>query len=94
VGCKVFEGEAVDLSGQGMFDYHFWAQLSDGRWAQKFPLDTSEIIPGAAPGVSPGKYPWNSALQWLPKFQGYYTSQVIFFAVTKYTDEVTRHRGE
>jgi hypothetical protein len=92
VGCKVFGGEA-ELGRKGMFDYHFRAQLSDGRWAQKFPLDPSEIIPCSAPGLSPGKYPWDSAVMWYGKTQDYYTSRVIYFAVTKATDEFTRHLG-
>jgi hypothetical protein len=91
VGCKVF-GE-VDLGGKGCFDYHFWAQLRDGRWAQKFPLDPSVIIPCTGPGISPGKYPWDSALQWYPKTQGYYTSKVVYFAVAKDTDAFTGHEG-
>jgi hypothetical protein len=92
VGCKVFDDQ-VDLEERGMFDYHFWAQLSDGHWAQKFPLDPSEIIPCSAPDLSPGKYPWNAAIMWYGKTQDYYTSKVIYFAVTKDTDEFTLHRN-
>jgi hypothetical protein len=91
VGCKVFDNQ-VHLEEDDMFDYHFWAQLSDGRWAQKFPQDPSEIIPCSAPGLSPGKYPWDCALMWYGKTQGYYTSEVIYFAVTKDTNAFTLHR--
>jgi hypothetical protein len=94
VGAKVEPGSKADLEARGAFDYHFRAQLNDGQWAQKFPLDASEIIPGSGPGVSPGKYPWDSALQWLSKFQSYYTSKVVYFAVTKDTDAFTRHKGQ
>jgi hypothetical protein len=94
VGCKVMEGEKADLDGNGNFDYHFWMQLNDGRWAQKFPLDTSEIIPCTGPGISPGNYPWDSAMQWNIKFQGYYTSKTIYFAATKDSDAFTRHLGK
>jgi hypothetical protein len=90
VGCKPIDG-VVDFEEHGAFDYHFWAQCDDGRWAQKFPQDVSQIIPYSAPGLSPGKYGWDSALQWLSKFRNFYTSKVIYFAVTKDVDEFTRH---
>jgi hypothetical protein len=92
VGCKPIDGVA-DFTERGQFDYHFWLQLNDGRWAQKFPLDHSEIIPYTAPGLSPGKYDWDSASQWLPKFKNFYTSKVIYFAVTKDTDKFTEHKS-
>jgi hypothetical protein len=93
IGCKIWDGEEIDLGGKGNFDYHFRAQLSDGQWAQKFPADISEVIPCSGPGLSPGKYPWNSALQWMPKFQNYYTGDVVYYAVTKDTDDFTRHKS-
>jgi dienelactone hydrolase len=92
VGCKVFDG-AVDLSANGAFDYHLWVQLSDGRWAQKFPLDPSEIVPGSGPGISPEKYPWDSAVMWYGKTQDYYTSKAVYAAVAKDTNEFTRHKS-
>jgi hypothetical protein len=93
VGCKVYEGFEVDLSEEGAFDFHLWVQLNDGRWAQKFPLDPSEIVPGSGAGVSPAKYPWDSALMWLEKFQGYYTSKVIYYAVVKDAEGLTQHKS-
>ncbi|MDR2357180.1 MAG: DNRLRE domain-containing protein [Oscillospiraceae bacterium] len=93
VGCKVFDGKAA-LEETDMFDYHFWAQIADGRWAQKFPQDPSEIIPCSAPDLSPGKYPWDCALMWYGKTQDYYTSEVVYFAAAKDTDEFTSHMGE
>ncbi|MDR0570582.1 MAG: DNRLRE domain-containing protein [Clostridiales Family XIII bacterium] len=93
VGCKVYE-EAPDLGGKGNFDFHFWAQLDDGQWAQKFPLDASEIVPASGPGIPPDKYPWDSALMWTDKAQNYYTSKVTFFAVTKGTEEFTKHKTD
>ncbi|MDR1159741.1 MAG: DNRLRE domain-containing protein [Syntrophomonadaceae bacterium] len=92
IGCKVFDGE-VDLDGARNFDFHAWAQLNDGQWAQKFPLDTSEKIPCSGPGVSPEKYPWNAALQWsMARLNDYYTSKVVYFAVAKDTDNFTKHK--
>jgi hypothetical protein len=94
VGCKVFDGE-VNLSEPRSFDFHAWAQLNDGQWAQKFPQDTSEKIPCSGPGVSPGKYPWNAAVQWsMARLNGYYTSKVVYFAVTKDTDGFTKHKTQ
>ena len=92
VGCKTYDGEPADLGTRGNFDYHFRAQVNDGQWAQKFPIDPSEIFPYTPPGVSPAKEPWDSATMWLDKFRDYYTSKTIFFAVTKDTDLFTRHK--
>ena len=90
-GCKVFD--EVDLGGDRNFDFHAWAQLNDGQWAQKFPLDASEKIPCSAPGVSPEKYPWDAAIQWsLARLNGYYTSKIVYFAVTKDTEDFTKHK--
>jgi hypothetical protein len=91
VGCKVWDGE-TDLGGDGNFDFHFRAQLNDGQWAQKFPLDPSEIVPNSGPGISPATYPWDSARMWSDKAQDYYDSKVIYFAVQKDTDEFTKHK--
>jgi hypothetical protein len=90
-----FPGDAdVDFSDERASDYHFWMQLRDGRWAQKFPAGPSEIVPGTGPGISPGKFPWDSGYNRSAKTADYYTSKTIYFAVTKDTDEFTRHRGE
>jgi len=91
VGCKTY-GDEVDLGTKGNYDYHYWAQINDGQWVQKFSLDIPEIIPCSSPGLSPGKYPWDSSPQWIEKSQNYYTSKVIYFAVTKDTDEFTMHK--
>jgi hypothetical protein len=93
VGCKIFEGQPADLESKGAFDFHVRAQINDGRWAQKFPLDPSAIIPGSGPGISPAKYCWDSAVMWLEKFRDFYTSKVIYFAVQKDTPDFTRHES-
>ena len=94
VGCHVLADQQgkryIDPRG---FDFHLWAQLNDGRWTQKFPADYSEIIPGTVPDISPQQFIWNSARQWgIEKWMNYYTSKVIFYAVTKDTGEFTRHK--
>jgi hypothetical protein len=89
-----FIDDIVDFSDDNSFDYHFWAQLNDGRWAQKFPTGPSEIVPCTGPGIAPDKYLWDSTYVRTPKSADYYTSKVIYFAATKDTDEFTRHRGE
>ncbi|GHV41621.1 hypothetical protein FACS189490_08880 [Clostridia bacterium] len=83
-----------DFNGDRAFDYHFWLQLNDGRWAQKFPTGDSLITPCTAGNIDPGKYPWSAGYNWTGKSRDYYTSKTIYFAVTKDTDEITRHRGE
>jgi hypothetical protein len=86
-------GDEVDFSDEHSFDYHFWVELNDGRWAQKFPSGPSMIVPCTGPDISPGKYPWDSGYMRTAKTADYYTGKTIYFAVTKTTDEFTRHRG-
>ena len=75
------------------FDYHLWAQLSDGRWTQKSPSVFSSIIPGAVPGVSPLKYYWDAGDMWgIERWQEWYKSDGIYWAATKDTDEFTAHK--
>jgi hypothetical protein len=93
VGVNLIDN-IVDFSNNQAFDYHFWAQLNDGRWVQKFPSGSSMIIPCTGPGIPPGKYPWDSGYERTAKSADYYTSKTICFAVTKDTDEFTHHRGE
>jgi hypothetical protein len=69
------------------FDFHFLAQLDDGRWSQKYGGNYSEIIPTTGPGVSPEKYYWE-----MTKYGYLYRSKLIYYAVTKDTDEITVHR--
>ena len=78
----------------GNFDFHMWAQINTGQWAQKFMSAPSEIVPGTPPGVSPEKYAWDATLQWgQEKFFGFYTSKAVYFAVTKDVDGFTQHKG-
>ncbi|MDR3085513.1 MAG: DNRLRE domain-containing protein [Christensenellaceae bacterium] len=93
VGVDLPEG-VVDFSDMHSWDFHYWLQLSDGRWSQKFPTGPSVIVPCTGPGISPGGFPWDSAYGRTPKTADYYTSQVVYFAVTKEGGEFTRHRGE
>ena len=86
--------EIPDFTREGAYDYHFWLQLNDGRWAQKYPTGDSLIVPCTAHDIDPGKYPWSAGYNWSEKNRDYETSKTIYFAVTKDTDEITRHRGE
>ncbi|MDR3296607.1 MAG: DNRLRE domain-containing protein [Clostridiales Family XIII bacterium] len=76
------------------FDYHFHAQLADGSWAEKTPQEASRRVPGSNPDTDPGKYPWHQGYMWgYEKWNGYYTSDVAYFAVTKPAEAFTNHRG-
>ena len=86
VGCYPEEGQLLSFDADN-FDYHFQAQIDDGRWSQKFEGDYSEIIPDAGAGESPGKYEWD-----MSKYGYTYNSKIIYYAVTKDTDEITTHR--
>ncbi len=93
VGAKLLDGADVLSDVAGNFDYHLWVQINTGQWAQKFMFSPTEIVPCTPPGVSPAKYPWDASLQWgQEKYHGFYTSKVVFFAVTKDADGFTRHK--
>jgi hypothetical protein len=86
LGCYAKEDQPLSENARN-FDFHFWAQLADGRWSQKFGWGYSEIIPATSSGVSPEKYYWEMA-----KYGYLYRSKPLYYAVTKDTDEITVHR--
>jgi len=84
----------LPMSERGGYDFHLWAQLSDGRWAQKTPSVFSSIIPGTGPGISPLKFYWDAGDLWgAERWQDWYKSSGIFYAVAKGTDEFTSHKN-
>ena len=93
VGVDLF-GDEVDFSDPHSWDFHYWAQLNDGRWAQKFPPSSSVIVPCTGPGIPPDRFPWDSANHRVAKTADYYKSKAVYFAVAKKTGAFTRHRGE
>jgi hypothetical protein len=86
VGCYATTDQPLSENARN-FDFHFWSQLDDGRWSQKYGWDYSEIIPATGHGVSPEKFYWEMA-----KYGYLYRSKLIYYAVTKDTDEITIHR--
>jgi hypothetical protein len=81
------------MSERGGYDFHWWIQLSDGRWTQKSPSVFSSIIPGTGPGISPLNFYWDAGDAWgIQRWQEWYKSDGIFYAVTKDTDEFTSHK--
>jgi hypothetical protein len=86
LGCYATEDQPLSKKAHN-FDFHFWSQLADGRWSQKYGGSYSEIIPATGPGVSPEKYYWEMA-----KYGYLYRSKLLYYAVTKDTDEITVHR--
>jgi len=83
----------LPMSERGGYDFHLWAQLSDGRWTQKSPSVFSSILPGTGPGISPLKFYWDAGDVWgIERWQEWYRSGGIYYAVTKDTDEFTSHK--
>jgi len=85
-GCHATEDQPLSEDARN-FDFHFLVQLDDGRWSQKYGWSYSEIIPATGPGISPEKYYWE-----MSKYGYLYRSKLIYYAVTKDTDEITVHR--
>jgi len=86
VGCYATEDQPLSENARN-FDFHFLVQLDDGRWSQKYGWAYSEIIPATGPGISPEKHYWE-----MSKYGYLYRSKLIYYAVTKDTDEITVHR--
>jgi hypothetical protein len=85
-------GEGESMSAFGSYDYHFRVRLDDGRWAEKVPHTTSRVAPGSNESFDTGKFPWDSTFMWgYPKWNDYYSSPSLYFAVAKTTDEFTAH---
>ena len=75
------------------YDFHLWAQLNDGRWTQKAPNVFSSIVPGTGPGISPLQFNWDAGDMWgIERWQEWYKSGGVYWAVTKDTDEFTCHK--
>jgi hypothetical protein len=75
------------------FDYHFWVEVSEGRWAEKTPAEPSRLVPGTNRDTDPGAYPWHQGYMWgYEKWNDYYTGAVVYFAVAKTTDAFTTHK--
>jgi len=85
-GCYATEDQPLSEDARN-FDFHFWTQLDDGRWSQKYGWSYSEIIPATGPGISPEQHYWE-----MSKYGYLYRSKLIYYAVTKDTDEITVHR--
>ncbi|MDR0841278.1 MAG: DNRLRE domain-containing protein [Christensenellaceae bacterium] len=74
------------------FDYHLKAQTADGGWAEKTPGEASRQSPGANALVDPGKFPWDESFMWgYEKWNDFYDSGTVYFAVTKPGEAFTRH---
>ena len=85
-GCYATEDQPLSEDARN-FDFHFLVQLNDGRWSQKYGGSYSEIIPATGPDISPEKYFWE-----MSKYGYLYRSKLLYYAVTKDTDEITIHR--
>jgi hypothetical protein len=71
-------------------DFHFRVRLDDGRWAEKLASDPSRVVPGSNAAYDAAKYPWDSNALWgYSKWNGFYDSNPVYFAVTKTASEFT-----
>lgn len=95
VGFREANGvEGIQIA-DGEFDYHLRAQVADGSWAEKFPLDISRLSPGSNAALDPGLYPWDSSYMWgYAKWEDYYTSETVYFAVEKEGEAFTAHLSQ
>ncbi|GHU82474.1 hypothetical protein FACS1894196_0850 [Clostridia bacterium] len=83
------EGIQVDQD----FDYHLKAQTRDGTWAEKTPGEASRIVPGTHAGVNPALFPWDESYLWgYEKWNDFYDSDAVWFAVSKAGEGFTEHK--
>ncbi|GHU63431.1 hypothetical protein FACS189418_6700 [Clostridia bacterium] len=96
IALKIGVRDSTAPSGiqvDGDFDYHLRVQLKDGSWAEKTPGEKSRVVPGSNQEINIGQYPWDSSYLWgYEKWSEYYTSDTIYFAVKKSTDDFTKHK--
>lgn len=52
-----YNGEVID-EYKGYYDYHFWYQTHDGRWANKHGRSPSELLPSGTTPFSSGSSGW------------------------------------
>jgi hypothetical protein len=82
------EGIQVDQD----FDYHFKVQLEDGTWAEKTPGEPSRVCPGTHAGLDVARFPWDESYLWgYERWNDFYDSGAVYFAVTKDGDAFTQH---
>jgi hypothetical protein len=87
-------GGVFGVIDEGDFDFHLQAQLKNGTWAEKMPQDPSRVVPGSHAGLSPERLQWDTSPMWgNDKWNNFYTSKAVYFAVTKDTDAFTAHLG-
>ena len=92
VGVR-YEAGDQSMSAFSNYDFHLRVRLDDGRWAEKVPHITSRITPGSNYSFDTSKFPWDSVFHWgNSKWNDYYTSPAVYFAITKTTDEFTSHK--
>ncbi|MDR0917460.1 MAG: DNRLRE domain-containing protein [Oscillospiraceae bacterium] len=85
------EGIQVDED----FDYHLKVQTSDGTWAEKTPGEPARVCPGTYGGCDVARFPWDESYLWgYEKWNDFYDSAAVYFAVTKDGAGFTQHRTE
>ena len=94
IALRIGIGAERIIEGMLDFDYHFMLQLADGSWAEKLPGEFSRLVSGSHAGFDPGKYPWNKGFMWGKSIEhnGFYSSDVIYFAMQKSVDVFTDHK--
>ncbi|MDR0928324.1 MAG: DNRLRE domain-containing protein [Oscillospiraceae bacterium] len=93
IGFRDAGGEFGVIDIPDDFDYHLQAELNDGTWSEKVPQDAARIVPGSHLGLDQGLVQWNTSYQWgNDKWNNYYTSDAVYYAVTKEGAGLTGHR--
>ena len=95
IGLREYNGaEGLQLDSE--FDYHFRVLLNNGCWAEKFPKESSRMIPGSnASNRDISKYAWDQSYLWgYEKWSDFYNSDIVYFAVEKSTDSFTSHLSD
>lgn len=85
----------VEEGAEGIvaFDFHLQVQLPDGSWAEKFGASDSWIVPGSNRALAPGAFTWHQNEFWgLSRWNDFYDSDTLYFAVSKQTTGFTAHR--
>jgi hypothetical protein len=83
-----------DGTDEDGYDYHFRVRLADGSWAEKITNTATRIVPGSNASFDTGKFAWDSNYEWGQfMWNGFYNSKAIYIAITKSTDDFTKHKS-
>jgi hypothetical protein len=64
------------------YDYHWWIQLGDGRWADKRGQSSTRIIPNSTYSTNPDSLLWTTYYLGEVEHNEFYSSTPTYYKIT------------